>query len=125
MSEELRNCPFCGKEARYIGTPTQGYHVQCSACLTQSGWGDYGFQVAKKWNTRDPDTAQAELLREAVEALEDLIVVAANEAADYRSCADLPDGSIPDESDRAFIENIEGIVSRACATLAKIKGDSK
>lgn len=49
---ELKPCPFCGGPAGFIGEPAKGYNVRCRHCLATSGWGDYGYQVSGKWNSR-------------------------------------------------------------------------
>lgn len=52
--DDLTRCPFCGGKPVFVGEAGGGYRVRCTGCSAQTGWGDYGYQVADKWNKRFP-----------------------------------------------------------------------
>lgn len=68
---DLKLCPFCSGPADYIGNETRGYRVECKHCGSQSGWGDYGYQVETNWNRRTSAGLEAKdaLIAQLVEAL--------------------------------------------------------
>ena len=55
MSEELKACPFCGKEAEYKICTVNDKHqnfVQCTGCHVHSPVFIYGVDAIEWWNTR-------------------------------------------------------------------------
>lgn len=82
MSEELRNCPFCGGERVQVYAAVRNSQeriypiARCMGCyLDLPGKNDdysYDGKTARAaWNTRTPDTDQAEIerLRDALQAI--------------------------------------------------------
>lgn len=55
---DLRECPFCGGEARLVGiqktgeAPFNHWIIQCTKCLCGTDWEDGKENATKAWNAR-------------------------------------------------------------------------
>ena len=66
--QELKPCPFCGAKEWTI---RPAYQIQCPRCGAEGPNGAIPATAKEAWNTRQPDTAEAERdrLREALECI--------------------------------------------------------
>ena len=83
MSEELKNCPFCGGEdvllrfkecVNALGCMNGYYYVECQYCATVSGCSSKENVAIEDWNTRPEEErlkAEVERLKAENERLKD------------------------------------------------------
>lgn len=57
MSEKLKSCPFCGREAEVLSTGFM-YCVMCISCLDNVDWCKTEQEAIEAWNRR-PENAKS------------------------------------------------------------------
>ena len=94
MSEELRECPFCGSKPTYTASCRDGFIGTCSI-YCQCGAGMSGYEtkgeVKKAWNTRTPIEGQN--IGNQVEQLRECLQEFVDEIECY--CSDMPKDICP------------------------------
>ena len=75
MTDRLRECPFCGGEARITKLPKsvkpKAYHIGCSQCGTVKILFMTEEEAIENWNTRKPMDRIVEQLEERTAFLKD------------------------------------------------------
>jgi len=64
---ELKNCPFCGGEAKVLSVGskdhTDWFKSECKGCEVSTNWYPAKSMLIKQWNTRKPEQVLLEALK--------------------------------------------------------------
>lgn len=55
MTEELKNCPFCDRDAKIIRNSGGDIRIVCQQCECQTQLFSHKENAIKRWNTRAGD----------------------------------------------------------------------